>query len=257
MVEEDIPTDMVGEREYIVEIHKDSTNHIIKLYDTLTGKVVECTYNGWEAGRQNQHYYFYCEEGTFPIIKKFQVFSLNRPDVVFDGDSITEGVGVTDKNNRYAELFRINNPDKKVVISARGSGDINLTLSKFESEYNIYRPKILCVLIGANGGNTLERFKLLKENCDKIGCKLIVNRLTCQQSTDKHIAGNELIESLGLPGARFDVATAKDNYPFVDNAHSAPRYNEELYYDQGLHPKDNGQKEMYNRLYIDVPEIFI
>lgn len=255
--ETEIPESVIGNRDYIVELHKDDTLHKLILIDTLTAKRIEVSHNGWGAGRQNQHYTFYVEEGTLITIKKFQVYSLNRPDIVFVGDSITEGVMVTDRTKRYAAQFRENNPDKKVVISARGADNISGILAKFDSEYNIYRPKMMSVLIGANGGNTLENLQTLKDKCDNIGCKLILNRRTCQQSSDAHISGNEMIEQLNLPGARFDIATAKDNYPLVDETHPSPRYNESIYYDAGLHPNNEGQTEMYNRLYIDIPEIFI
>ena len=251
-----IPDEVIGNREYIIELHKDGTNHILKLLDTLTGESCKVSHNGWGAGRQNQYYAFYCESGTLPTLSNFQVFSLNRPDVVFVGDSITEGVMVTDRTKRYAEQFRTNNPDKKVVISARGGDAINGVLSKFATEYNIYKPKIMSVLIGANGGNTLENLTKLKTNCEAIGCTLILHRRTCQQSTDSHIKGNELIEQIGVNGARFDIATAKDNYPYVDGTHTSPRYNKSLYYDAGLHPNNEGDTKMYNRLLIDTPELF-
>lgn len=256
LVTEAIPDEMIGNREYVLELHKDGTNHILRLLDTLTGESCEVSHDGWGAGRQNQYYAFYCESGTLPTLNNFQVFSLNRPDVVFVGDSITEGVMVTDRTKRYAEQFRKNNPDKKVVISARGGDSINGVLAKFATEYNIYKPKIMSVLIGANGGNTLENLTQLKTNCEAIGCTLILHRRTCQQSTDIHTEGNELIEQIGVNGARFDIATAKDNYPYVDETHTSPRYNESLYYDAGLHPNNEGDTKMYKRLLIDTPEMF-
>lgn len=250
-----IPDDMIAEREYIIELHKDNTLNKLILTDTLTAKQVEVEHDGWGAGRQNMYYAFYVESGTLPTITMFQVFSLNQPDVVFAGDSITEGDSVTDRSKRYAEQYRQNHKNKKVVISALSGDNIDGIIYMFDTEYNIYRPKVLSVLIGANGGNTTSKLQTLKTKCDNIGCKLILNRLTCQQSNDAHIAKNEMIESLGLPGARFDIATAKDNYPYVDELHTSPRYNQSLYADTGLHPNNDGQIEMYKRFYIDVPEL--
>lgn len=250
-----IPDDMIAEREYIIELHKDNTLNKLILTDTLTAKRVEVEHDGWGAGRQNMYYAFYVESGTLPTITMFQVFSLNQPDVVFAGDSITEGDSVTDRSKRYAEQYRQNHKNKKVVISALSGDNIDGIIDMFDTEYNIYRPKVLSVLIGANGGNTTTKLNLLKRKCDNINCKLILNKLTCQQSGDAHIAKNEMIESLGLPGARFDIATAKDNYPYVDELHTSPRYNQSLYADTGLHPNNDGQTEMYKRFYIDVPNL--
>lgn len=250
-----IPENMIGNREYILELHKDNTKNRLILLDTLTAQRVEVEHDGWGAGRQNHFYAFYVASGHLPTIRRFQVYSLNRPDIVFAGDSITEGHGVADRTKRYADQYRRSHPEKKVVISALSGDSIEGIIRKFETEYNIYKPRILSVLIGANGGNNTGILRLLKQKCDNIGCKLILNRLTCQQSDDSHIAKNETIEYLNLPGARFDIATAKDNYPLVDDSHPKPRYNPSLYQDAGLHPNGDGQTEMYKRFCIDLPEL--
>ena len=251
-----IPDNLIGAREYIIELHKNGTNHILRLFDTLTGEKVEVSHNGWAAGRQNQYYGFYVDSGALPTIMKFEVWSLNRPDVVFAGDSITEGVMVIDRTRRYAEQFRTNNINKRVVISARGGDTIDGILAKFATEYNIYKPKKLSVLIGANGGNTLTKLQQLKSNCDAINCTLILNYRTCQYATNAHIEGNTLIAQIGVNGARFDIATALNNNPIGATDGTDSRYNPALFYDSGLHPNNDGDDKMYNRLLIDVPELY-
>jgi|GEM_PF-1432094 len=251
-----IPDAAIGGRDYIVELHKDGLTHTFRILDLLTGIHTEVSHTGWGAGRQNQYYGFYVESGTLPTISNLEVWALNRPDIVFAGDSITEGVYVLDRLKRYAELFRTNNTTKKVVISARGGDNITGLLAKFDTEFNIYRPKMLSVLIGANGGNTLANLQLLKQKCDAVGCALILHHNTCQQATDKHIANNAVIDQVGVNGAKFDIATALGNFPNVDGAHPSPRYNPALYGDAGLHPNVDGDAQMYNRLLIDVPELF-
>ena len=255
----DIPTEMVGDREYIVEIYKKGTTSTISLLDTLTGGHLSVSHTGWGAGRQNQNYAFYTEVGTPPVFLKFEVYALNNPDAVFAGDSITEGVYVYDRSKRYAELFRSENPTKKVMISARGGDDIHGIAAKFASEYNIYKPKYLCVLIGANGGNTLPNLQALKASCDAIGTTLVLNYRTCQQASNAHISGNVMIAAVGVNGARFDKATAVNNNPgdtstAVDG--SDIRYNPSLYEDGGLHPNALGDQAMFNRLRIDTPELY-
>gem|GEM_PF-2298117 len=255
----DIPTEAIGSREYIIEIYKKGTTSTIRLLDTLTGTHLEISHTGWGAGRQNQNYAFYTESGTPPVFLSFEVYALYNPDVVFAGDSITEGVYVYDRAKRYAELFRSENPTKKVMISARGGDDIHGVVSKFTSEYNIYKPKIICVLIGANGGNTLTDLQILKAKCDAIGSTLILHYRTCQQNGNSHIAGNTMIAAVGVNGARFDKATALLNDPgdastTVDGTNV--RYNPSLYEDGGLHPNALGDQAMFNRLRIDTPELY-
>ena len=241
-----IPDAVIGTRTYKIELHKDGLIHKLILMDTLTGKHIEATHTGWAAGRQNDYYGFYSEAGTLKI-KEFEVFSLNRPDIVFSGDSITEGVYVYDRTKRYAEQFRANNPNKKVVISARGGDTVNGILTKFFTEYNIYKPKILSVLIGANGGNTLANLNQIKSNCDAIGCTLILNKRTCENGDID--PANYIINQVGVNGARFDLATSNNNIPSTG-------YNPALYGDAGTHPNELGNAEIYSRLLIDVPEIY-
>lgn len=243
----------VGARTYIVEIHKDDTMSMLRIMDTLSGDSFEVAHNGWGAGRQNQYYGFYCASGVLPTISKLSVHSLNRPDVVFVGDSITEGVMVTDRSKRYPSLFRAENPKKKVVISARGGNTIADVLAKFETEYNIYRPRYMSVMIGTNSGNTVSNLTQLKELCDNIGCTLILHNIT-SLGRGAQVERNNMIQSvrtsLGINGAKMDVATALNYNP-------ASGYDSNLYYTgNGTHPNMDGQKKMYQRLRIDTPELF-
>lgn len=259
--------EMAHEGWFTVEVHKDVITNTITLMDELSGCSASVSHTGWGSGRQNEYYSIYCDSGTLPTIKDFQVWSLNRPEVCFVGDSITEGVYVLDRTKTYGNLFRANNPDKRVVISARGGDTINGILSKFTTEYNIYKPKFMVVTIGANGGNSESNLTELYNKCTAIGCTLILNNNTCHSSpsattasTNYHIARNELIESVrskfGLNGAKLDVATADQYHPEFDDTYTGIRANKSLYYDTFLHPNIAGQEKMYQRLKIDVPELF-
>ena len=242
-----IPDDMVGNMDVVIELRKEDTKHLFTLCNYKTGKTVSVEHDGWGAGRQNQHYAFFLESGTAFTLKNMSVYSLDKPDVVFVGDSITEGVWVLDRTKRYVSLYRKQYPEKNIVISARGGANIDNVLEKFESEYNIYRPKMMSVLIGANAGNTLEKLKQLKAKCDAIGCTLILNYRNCQGDNNAHIAGNELIAQLGLPGARFDIATAIDNDP--------TKGLNPIYYGDKMHPNEESNAELFKRLFVDVPEL--
>lgn len=251
----EIPTKMIGNREYIVELHKFGTTSTLILLDTLTGQKVSVSHDGWGCGRQNELYGFYAVRGTMPIFQKFEVYSFDNPDIVFVGDSITEGVYVYDRTQRYAELFRTTNPDKCVVISARGGDTIDGILKKFDTEYNIYKPKLMSVLIGENGGNTPEKLQQLIDKCSAINCDIIIHRRSCTNrlSAEDLITSNNQIADTGKNGARFDIATALNNDP---SQGANPELLGEGDVPTACHPNIQGQREMYNRLLIDTPEMY-
>ena len=67
---------------------------------------------------------------------------------------------------------------------------------------------------------------------------------------------NEIIEKLGYRGARFDIATARDFNPYPVEGDTAFRADPTLYRDNATHPNIDGNRRMYARLKIDLPELF-
>ena len=274
----DFGFNIVNGREYAVEIEKNDFTFYIRLFDTITGNSVELKNIGWNAGRLQYYYTFSLGGGAAFSISKFRISMINNPRVVFAGDSITEGAGMysTDKSiqnslyNRYAEIIR--NKIGKSCISAVGGDVIDTIIKKFESEYNIIKPKYLSIHIGTNGGistNTEAKFKQIIDLCEAIGCIPILNIISCGQSGN-YIAINQMLLTLSLSEeyknkfiyCRFDYATAVDNYPWVDDSHpttitdKTTRVNTALMVDGTTHPNYLGSKAMANRYNIDIPEIF-
>ena len=275
--ESDITFDVVSGREYAIEVEKNDFTFTLRIFDSITGRssIVETV--GWNAGRLQYYYTFSLGGGTPFAISKFRVFMINNPRVVFVGDSITEGVGMysTDINaansmyNRYAELAR-----KKIgksCISAVGGDVIDTIIKKFNSEYNIIKPKYLSIHIGTNGGittNTEDKFKEVINLCEAIDCIPIINIISCGASGN-YIAINQMLLNLSeseeykgrFKYCRFDYATSVDNYPWVDSGHLTTMEGRETRVDSslmtdGTHPNGAGSIKMYNRFSIDVPEIF-
>lgn len=275
--ESDITFDVVSGREYAIEVEKNDFTFTLRIFDSITGSssIVETV--GWNAGRLQYYYTFSLGGGTPFAISKFRVFMINNPRVVFVGDSITEGVGMysTDINaansmyNRYAELAR-----KKIgksCISAVGGDVIDTIIKKFNSEYNIIKPKYLSIHIGTNGGittNTEDKFKEVINLCEAIDCIPIINIISCGASGN-YIAINQMLLNLSeseeykgrFKYCRFDYATSVDNYPWVDSGHLTTMEGRETRVDSslmtdGTHPNGAGSIKMYNRFSIDVPEIF-
>lgn len=246
--EADIPDAMIGARKYVIELRKYGTISQLTLMDTKTGASVSVFHDGWACGRQNQLYGFYCESGTLPTLSNFGVYSAKNPDIVFAGDSITEGVYVSDRQYTYANRFRSDMPSKSVVVSARGGQTISGLMSLFTTEWNIVRPKAISLLIGANGGNSASNFTAFKNACDAIGAKLYVHYCSCRTGRDLSETNNTLVPNLHLESAHFDWATATDNTP--NSSYS--NINSSLFADS-THPNITGQAEMYKRLKIDCP----
>ncbi|MFV0469085.1 MAG: SGNH/GDSL hydrolase family protein, partial [Dysgonomonas sp.] len=245
----DIPDAMIGEREYIIEVRKFINNHILTLFDKLTGESVSVEHDGWGAGCQHEKYLILYQSGGAFTLKNMVVLSVNRPDLVIVGDSITDGAFVIPRSQRYGDILRDAHPERKIVISARSGGRISDVLGKFASEYNIYKPRKMSVLIGANGGNTAENLKQLKAACDAIGCQLYLHYNTCE-GDNSNIAVNAIIESLGYSeGCRLDIATALNNDP-------SKSVNPALYVSDKLHPNAEGNVRMAQRFDIDAPSIF-
>ncbi|MDY2714575.1 MAG: hypothetical protein SOV37_04375 [Candidatus Borkfalkiaceae bacterium] len=274
---QDISFNIVNGREYAIEVEKNDFTFYLRMFDTITGDSCILENVGWNAGRLQFYYTFSLGGGTPFSISKLRISMINNPRVVFAGDSITEGVGMdsTDKSvqnslyNRYAEIAR-----KKVgksCISAVGGDVIDTIIKKFDSEYNIIKPKYLSVHIGTNGGistNTEAKFKQIIDLCESIGCIPILNIISCG-SSGNYIAINQMLlnlaESPEYKGkflyCRFDYATAVDNYPWVDSNHpttisgQTTRVNSSLMVDN-THPNYLGSKNMAARYSIDIPEIF-
>lgn len=247
-----IPVSAIGARKYVVELRKHGTISQLILMDTKTGEKVSVAHDGWACGRQNQLYGFYCDSGTLPTLSNFYVYGENNPDIVFAGDSITEGVYVNDRKYTYPNRYRSALPSKKVVVSARGGQTISGLMSLFDTEWNIVRPKAISLLIGANGGNSASYFTQFKNACDAIGAKLYVHYCSCRTGRDLSETNDTLVPALNLESAHFDWATAIDNTP--NSSYS--NINTSLFADS-THPNIAGQAELYKRLEIDCPSIYL
>lgn len=244
------------EGDYIVELEKNELKILCTVYDCKTGNSVSVSHEGWAAGRLNQYFGVCPMSGTSIILKEFSVIALYNPDAVVAGDSISEGEGTTDKLNKYTSRLRKDLPNKSIVLSARGGANINDVFDKFLTEYILLRPKCIIVLIGENGGNTLEKLKLLGNLASIFGIKLFINYCTPSNYVDNQQQNNRWIDTLENKGARFDMALSKNNYPWVDDEHPAPIADLSLYSDNYRHPNDLGHEAMYKRLRIDLPILY-
>lgn len=248
----ELPTEFIKNGEYIIEIHKNNTESSLIIFNVLSGDSYSVSHDGWGAGRQNDYYSMYCQEGAFPTIRDFSVYSLNNPDVNEVGDSISEGVGVVDRSKRFTQQFRDSNKDKKVVISARGGANIINVCSIFKSEFIYTNPKKISMLIGTNIGISNTNMCRLWALNKMVNAEITMH-LTPASGEVNYKATNANIRTLAPKfgfkiGAKFDVATSIGNNP-------ESGYNSDLFFD-ATHPDVNGQTKMFQRMKIDAPDLF-
>lgn len=202
-------------------------------------------------------YVFSLNAGTSPVIKSIKISAcVANPYVIFMGDSITQGTGVTSFAKMYGNIIG-EQLQKPYGVSGRGQGSIysiigeNSFIGRLYTEVEPLRPKYLVVMIGTNSGNTAGNLSSLCEVCASWGVTLILNNIPCNNAGTT--TSNDLISqtrsNFNLEGMRMDLATSVDN-----NGATA---NSSLYADTNLHPNDAGHYQMYLRSFIDTPDLYI
>lgn len=247
---------LVAGRKYIVEVLKNDLANTLKITDYLTGVDYSVTHTNtnWQSGRQNNYYGFYAKSGGECKIYEINISSKKNVLAIITGDSITEGVILPNKADRYASILRTAlNGD--AMISAQAGNNIDSVIAKIDTEFKYILPSYLIVTIGTNYGNTLIKLNLIKTRCDELGIKLILNHNPAEGTTNEHIAVNTQIDSIGVDGCKFDLATSISNNPIGALDGSDDRRNTSLYYDI-QHPNVAGNLAMYNRFKIDVSYLF-
>lgn len=244
-------------REYIVELEQDNYTFYFRLIDTITTDVTECSVVGWDAGRQLDHYAFTLQSGTPYHLHSVDVYAMNRPKVMFMGDSITEGVGMSSLTgdntfaNRWAEIMR-----QKIgncMLSGEGGCTIDNILQRVESEVAMVTPDYVVVTIGTNGGastNTLEKFERLVARLKAIGVTPIINHISYYGNDNRSVEVNTIIDQLdrSVIGCMFDVATAVD-YDLDKGCDGS------LFIGDNCHPNHKGSARMVSRFHVDCPEL--
>ena len=243
---------LVAGKQYIVRLDVDRLQERFQIMDYITGASTSMIKNSITTGDiQLAHYTLALKSGSPFTMYEFDVSVKNRPKVYIVGDSITaqEASGVEGWAYRFTDLLQGN-----VVISAQGSTNgFNVPLL-IESEAKHIKPDILLWCHGHNGGVTQANLDNVKALCEQYGIKMYVNHVTCS-GANNHLAINELIEKNGFKGARFDIATARDNNPYPVEGDSAIRADSSLYRDVSIHPNAAGNQKMFERLAIDLPEL--
>ena len=187
-------------------------------------------------------------------------YSCNIPivDVMFGGDSITYGVGVTTNANLCWALFAKDNPNISVGAYAAGGQKINWFWKQRYYISHYIKPKYIVFNYGANGGNSIDLFNQIQEYFKFYGIGIIINHITNANNTDMQKqqtdANNAVIKewlashAIIKHSARYDLCTSIDG--IYKNGADSSTLND------GLHPNNLGNQRMYERIKSDLPELY-
>ena len=264
-----------AENEYIVEIHREYQQSILRIINVNTGEHAEVSAihdgrgghgrgaeaPGFAVGLQYDYYCFGIEAGDPMLVRQMGVYSkLNNLTLLMYGDSITEPDGYypkADFPNAWTQLV-IKQLNGKAAASARGGTTILQVLKRIKNELPYIKTKYVMVTIGTNGKNTEENLSELVEYIQSQGAIPILNNIPANESGTQ-VPVNAVIEKVrkkyGIKGCRFDIVTSIDNDGLeVDRT---TMYLEDFNHKQIYHhPNAKGAKLMFERTIIDVPELY-
>lgn len=264
-----------AEQEYIVEIHREYQQSTLRLINVNTGENAEISAThagrggqgrggegvGFVVGLQYDYYCFGITGGNPMLVKRIGVFSrLGNLMLLMYGDSITEPDGYypsTDFSKAWTQQV-IKKLNGKAAASARGGTTILQVLERIKNELPYIKAEYVMVTIGTNGKNTEENLSKLIEYIRSQGSIPILNNIPANESGTQ-IPVNAVIETVrqkyGIKGCKFDVPTSINGDGLeVDKT---TMYLEELATkDIYHHPNIKGAKLMFERTFIDIPEIY-
>ena len=236
------------------------------VYDLLDYTlVVEITDNSDKSGRMAYNPICYCESGSIYLYDFISDCKHNESGVyrlLITGDSITHGTAAEPLTNGYALLVQNALGIDKVKISAHSGGNIDNVLARIDDELSHLKVKFVMVMIGTNGGNTIDKLNKLLNKIVSYGAVPILNHIPCDWyneyigSTEPplYLARNEMIDQViaaypyKVDCCKMDLATSI--------GHILSGGCNKAIYDDTVHPKTAGHQMMFNQVKIDCPYLF-
>lgn len=233
---------------YKIEVGRKNRDFYARLTNNTTGKVEEIvigdesegtTAYTYPVGWLHDYVAFSQISGNSATWNRVYAY-LPKRDVVFLGDSITEGYGVAWKKAWVTLVADEIGHDK--VLNMGSSGDqISQCQSIVDTVLTKYKPKVVVVTIGTNGGNTDANVKALYDSIVEIGAYPIFNYIYRGSNS---VSANSTIAKLKCEGARFDYETSVD-YDLSKAKNSA------MFQSDGLHLNDTGNEAVAQRFLND------
>jgi hypothetical protein len=266
-----------GDHEYTVEIYHVYQQAKVRIVDEQTGEEAEiiavhdgqggvgqgALQTGFSVGMQWDHYCFGLAGGTFMLVRQITVYALKgNVKLLIYGDSVSQPEGyfpTRDFPQSWTQRI-IRQMGGDAVSSGRGGGTIHTLLEYIRNELPFVKAKYVMVTIGTNGGNTATNLSELTEYIRSQGAIPILNNIPCNESgtqTGVNQVIGQVRQKYGVSGCRFDLATslAGDGKEVDKSMMYWENYTNgwgEIYH----HPNEKGGQKMFERTWIDLPEIY-
>lgn len=239
---------------YKIKIEKRNRNIVCSVTNYYTAEVIEAecldTTNSGIAGSGYDMLKIAAVSGAVYLNGVVGVSKLN-PDVLFIGDSVTDGRGIQLSDSWAYKLGQY--LTDSFSICARSGGQIDQVIAFLDSWGDIIKPKMVIVAVGVNGGSTEAKYKTLYNKIKSINAIPVFCTVYNAESTFTNINAedwtnyNTWIKSLPCIHIRFDLATSAD--PYAPTWHSV---NSEYTTLDGVHPDSQGSLVLYNRAIVDI-----
>lgn len=267
--------------EFIISITKRYLDIIVEVKNEFTGEEKVISYRKSGTGGVGegaietdkvvnvpmQHcYYAVSTSGNTSFKVAIIVVVAAKANLMIYGDSITEGEAYWP-----ADLFEhhwvqkiVKHANGNAVSSGRSGGAFSDIYARMQNEIPFIKPKYVMITMGTNGQATAENYTTAVQYVKSQGCIPILNHIPCYDNngdTTGFRAINETINTVrsqeNVKGADFDFVTSTDhggqNIDTSTMWYEDYTANSSHYYH---HPNVKGCEAMFQRILIDVPEIF-
>lgn len=247
---------LIQNRPYRIDILKNKKDMQYVITDMVTGATDSITVVGGTIGIGATGYAF-GKPGMFamagsPKISRIQyvIRGVGNPKILFEGDSITEAYLIlADDCYSYRAVNALNGNG---YVSAQSSCTPDDVIERLNFEILVFKPQYIHVLIGTNSSNMATWSASINQIHDLIKAQGIIPIFGCLpaniQNTSQVTTWNADLLAKGYRTVRYDLATTVNNDGInIDNS---------LFVGDQRHPNAAGGLAMFNRLKLDVPELF-
>lgn len=265
----------ISDQIYRLKIYQEDKHLEVSMFELKTGiQSNVMVYNGTTDGNLGLMYDTLAIQAdtASPIIVNYQIVSKSKkPFLSFYGDSISVGFSssvVDGVNNTKFTWLTGNATGREFTSSGRGGGSYDTFFGGncFDSKFNftgmltnelpILKPNYCMITIGTNGGLSYYHYEQIVKYIESIGSIPIINKLPLRDDstigagyiTSSNANIQQIWDNYGISGASFDLATSVNN--------DGVTFDSSLFGADKIHPNDAGHLAMFNRIKLDVPELF-
>lgn len=253
----DIPFTIDTDTIYTLTTLKNGTYISTTLYNEATGQSVMLeSRTNYMTGYGQYGIKSYSGTTYISEYKLYLPLISKNPTWFFGGDSITQGVGVSDISNRWCSRILENYCDGDGIIWGKGNNISSELLARLKVIYDLgYNPKNVVILIGTNDTkDTTDGYTTWHQNIDSI-IELVEQHngipILCVPPLKSDTTMNNIIFQmrdylLSKPYKviRMDLATSVDELGAEQDT--------TLFNSDHVHPNDAGTLKMYERFLLDI-----